>query len=331
MKQKPLITVIVPFYNLEDCVNYCLESIKEQSYTNLEVLCIDDGSTDSTRRLIRAFTATDDRFRLIEQRNSGQAVARNRGVKEAKGEFVAFIDGDDYVSQDYIQRLFDACSNSDSCMAISAFADISLNTNGCQASFVDEKQSVSSANISVEELLYRDLVSSCWGRLAPKNVFLDHPLNLRFYEDVAVGAEYLAAVASIKFVDAPLYYHVRRMGSTVNAKYVSLQQVRDYAAAIEQQTVDLRSMKVDNRAIRYTRSLHLSRLYRIALRAESNDNYVEAVKVDCLNEIKGNLIGQLIDPNISWKNKARFVVAAIFPQHYDSLFNKFVDYQVNRS
>ncbi len=102
---EPLVTVIIPVYNLREPVGHCLRAVCGQTYGNLEILAVDDGSTDGSAEVCGRFAAEDGRVRVIRRENGGVSAARNTGLEEAKGEYIAFVDGDDLVAQDYIARL----------------------------------------------------------------------------------------------------------------------------------------------------------------------------------------------------------------------------------
>ncbi|MCL1847023.1 MAG: glycosyltransferase family 2 protein [Coriobacteriia bacterium] len=101
------VSIIIPIYNGEQVLRQCLDSVLSQTLKNLEVICIDDGSTDSTKAIILEYRARDPRIQLLEQQNSGAAVARNRGIRVAQGEYLAFIDADDlYPTPHILQTLY---------------------------------------------------------------------------------------------------------------------------------------------------------------------------------------------------------------------------------
>ena len=102
-----LISVIVPVYNTEKYVAKCLESILGNTYTNIEVLCVDDGSTDDSLKVIESFSQKDNRVKVISQKNSGVSAARNNGIMQANGEYIAFVDSDDIVSKYYFESLYE--------------------------------------------------------------------------------------------------------------------------------------------------------------------------------------------------------------------------------
>lgn len=108
MSNKPLISVIVPVYNTENYIRDCLDSILTQTYTNLEVIVIDDGSKDKSEEIIQEYIAKDNRVKYFKQENSGLSATRNKGMDIAQGEFISFIDSDDAINKYFYETLYDA-------------------------------------------------------------------------------------------------------------------------------------------------------------------------------------------------------------------------------
>lgn len=104
----PKISIIIPIYNAEKYLSPCLDSILNQTYQNLEILAVDDGSTDRTSQILKSYAKKDPRITIITQKNRGQSAARNAGLEKATGEYLSFIDADDTVSPDFIAKLFGA-------------------------------------------------------------------------------------------------------------------------------------------------------------------------------------------------------------------------------
>ncbi|HAS37211.1 MAG TPA: glycosyltransferase family 2 protein, partial [Ruminococcaceae bacterium] len=92
-----LVSIIIPVYNLEKYIKHCLESVVNQTYKELEIICIDDGSTDGSAEIIKSMAENDPRIKYIYQENAGVSAARNKGLDTATGEYVMFVDGDDYI------------------------------------------------------------------------------------------------------------------------------------------------------------------------------------------------------------------------------------------
>ena len=100
------VSVIVPVYNIEKYLARCVLSLKKQTYKDIEVVIIDDGSTDDSKTIAEKLVGGDDRFVIISQENSGLSAARNTGLKHASGDFVMFVDGDDWIDENCIERKY---------------------------------------------------------------------------------------------------------------------------------------------------------------------------------------------------------------------------------
>ena len=102
----PKISIIVPVYNVEEYIGTCLKSLVEQTLEDIEIICINDGSTDNSIRIIQYFMQNDFRIKLINTSNNGQGIARNIGIQNAKGEYIAFVDPDDWVDNDMYLKMY---------------------------------------------------------------------------------------------------------------------------------------------------------------------------------------------------------------------------------
>ena len=106
-----LVSIIIPIYNLENYIEYCLNSVVNQTYKELEILCVDDGSTDKSAEIIKRFASSDSRIKYFYQDNAGVSAARNKGLDEATGEYVMFVDGDDYIHSQMVERFYNEAKN----------------------------------------------------------------------------------------------------------------------------------------------------------------------------------------------------------------------------
>ncbi|MCR5557534.1 MAG: glycosyltransferase [Butyrivibrio sp.] len=109
MLAKELISVIIPVYNVGNYLERCVESVCKQSYLNIEIILVDDGSTDDSGKICDEFGKVDDRIKVIHQTNKGLAGARNTGIDASRGEYLCFVDSDDYVHPDYVKYLYEIC------------------------------------------------------------------------------------------------------------------------------------------------------------------------------------------------------------------------------
>ncbi|HAQ2281002.1 TPA: glycosyltransferase family 2 protein, partial [Enterococcus faecium] len=119
MNSSDLISVIIPVYNVEKYVGSCLESVCNQTYKNLDIIIVDDGSKDSSNKICEDYALKDSRIRIIHKNNAGLGLARNTGLEHVKGKYVAFIDSDDFVAANYIEAMLNGIkrSNADTCYA----------------------------------------------------------------------------------------------------------------------------------------------------------------------------------------------------------------------
>ncbi len=124
MSSQLCVSVIVPVYNVEAYLRECFESIEGQSFSDYEVLIINDGSTDGSAKIAQEFADKYDNWHLIHKENGGLSSARNAGIVRAKGEYICFVDSDDYIEKDYIQKLYDAACKYDADMVIADYHEV---------------------------------------------------------------------------------------------------------------------------------------------------------------------------------------------------------------
>ena len=118
-KKNPLISVIVPVYKVEQFIHRCVDSILNQTYTNLEIILVDDGSPDRCGEICDEYAEKDSRIRVIHQKNGGPSAARNAGLDICTGEYIAFVDSDDYIEPDMLQQLLSGIGSADFCHRLS--------------------------------------------------------------------------------------------------------------------------------------------------------------------------------------------------------------------
>lgn len=218
-----LISVVVPVYNAEKFLHKSIESVINQSYENIELILINDGSTDSSEMICNKYALADKRIKVITQRNSGPAAARNTGIRHATGTFVFFLDADDFIDCNAIEILVAKYNQYQSDLVMSNFSKLENNgeTVNQRASFhPDNKPFVQQIKVlsKAEILNYvrhflrhpsNHLISYCWARLyklsiiKKNNIFANE--DMRLFEDFVFNLEYLKHTNEIVFVNEPLY------------------------------------------------------------------------------------------------------------------------------
>ncbi len=185
MTTSPLISVVLPVYNKEDYLPDCMETLLNQTYTNLEILLVDDGSTDRTPALCDEYARQDARVRALHKANGGVSDARNYGIRHADGEYITQVDPDDTVDADYVEYLYDLLVKYDADMSICQHRI--LFHNGKVEDFGGQGEKKADAEWCLEKMLYHDVIDvSCWGKLYHRSLFQDfsYPRG-RIFEDHA--------------------------------------------------------------------------------------------------------------------------------------------------
>ncbi len=218
----PLISVVVPVYNVEDYLEECVESIRAQTYRNTEIILVNDGSTDRSAELCREYARKDERIIVAEQSNSGLSQARNRGIETAKGEYIAFVDSDDYIAPEMLSRLYGRMAEDGSDLALCGYWTVDENRkplvpcrvrDGCLSGM--EALSMLSSNefrgvafgIACNKLYRKDLFDGI--RFPPG----------KYHEDVFTLHLLLDRSAKVSVVDDYLYFYRQRGNSITKEGY----------------------------------------------------------------------------------------------------------------
>jgi glycosyltransferase involved in cell wall biosynthesis len=220
---KPLVSIIVPVYNIGEYVGKCLESVCGQSYENLEILVIDDGSTDESGKICDEFAAKDKRLKVYHKKNGGLSDARNFGISKAKGIYIIFIDGDDYIERNFVSRMIDVgSSNTD--VVICGYNDVVP----CEM-VMSGKESAIRLLVKQENL---DVIAcnKMYGRKIFDDKNIRYPVNEK-YEDSLTTYKILAGAKRVFYIPVSLYHYVIREGSIMNsADLISRLNAREKAA-----------------------------------------------------------------------------------------------------
>lgn len=214
-----LISVIVPIYNVEDYLEKCIESIINQTYKNLEIILVDDGSTDNCGIICEKYKKIDDRIIVIHKKNAGLSSARNAGLDISTGCLIGFVDGDDYIELTMYEELKKNMDFYNSDISICNFYHI--NNNCFKKNMIFEKEKFVSAgkekfmNIQNE---YWNVTIVAWNKLYKRFLFKDirYPNNM-IYEDSYIICDLVDKSKRISYLSIPLYNYVVRTNSITNS------------------------------------------------------------------------------------------------------------------
>lgn len=210
--KKDLISVVIPVYNAEVYIKRCLESIQKQTYDNLEIIVVNDGSTDNTQKVLEEIQQQDRRIKMIQKENEGVSAARNDGVATATGKYVYFIDSDDYVENNIIEKLYKVISSQGE-LSVCGFTTVFMNKEDAPFSLYD-----STSIISIEEYLekmsqylYSVYYGSLWNKMYVTEIIKRN--NLKFRKDISLAEDfifnldYLQYVKKVTMLPECMYYY----------------------------------------------------------------------------------------------------------------------------
>jgi len=215
----PKVSIIIPCYNVANYIDRCLTSVINQSYNDFEIILINDGDTDKTLKKCVEWQTKDKRIILISKKNEGQGIARNFGIKIAKGEYITFLDADDWWNKDYLSEMLLGTQNFNNDIVICDFNYHTETKEGAYNQITLIRLSNGKINLDSELHVLSRARTQAWGKLYRKTLFTENKIKAPYYkyEDVAITPYIVAKSKSIYHVDKPLYFYLKnRLESTIN-------------------------------------------------------------------------------------------------------------------
>ena len=228
------ISVIIPIYHVERYIRECLQSVARQSFSAYEVLMVDDGSTDQSGRIAQEYADRYSRFRLIHKENGGLSSARNAGLEQAKGMYVCFVDADDYITEDYLCRLYEKAEETNADMVIADYREVEEQGNiivkelgqpprqGCM-----DRRQLLWALTSVGECHYATTVVVAWNKLIRREIMCRHFFpEGRLHEDEYVIMPLLLECGHVEWIEEVVYLYRQRQGSIMQSAETAMRHLK---------------------------------------------------------------------------------------------------------
>lgn len=217
-----LISIIIPAYNVETWIEKCIDTVRSQTYRNLEIIIIDDGSKDGTGSLCEGLADQDERITLLHQENKGVSEARNQGIKHSNGEYVCFVDADDYISADYVKMLYNSILETDAQMSVCGYVE--ENEKRMERRVLKGNSGVQKSEAILESLFFHDEIGhSLWNKMLDNRLIKEE--SLLFAPDFLVGEDmlfliqYLKRIERVAIIDGIGYHYLLREQSAMQKKY----------------------------------------------------------------------------------------------------------------
>lgn len=318
IKDTPVVSVIVPVYNVEKYLGKCIESIIEQDYSNLEIIIVDDGTPDNSGKIADEYASKDDRIKVLHKENGGVASARNVGMDSATGDFILFVDSDDWLSKDHVSHLMylQSLENADMCM-----------TTG----FYTQKGDVQKEKDTIETMKPEDaaalllspkMVVGTYNKLYRRKWLNDN--NLRQNEKLfsGEGLHFIVTVSQyancVTVSDRKIYYYRRNVSESATTKFnIKMYTNNELSLDCIEKDKIVDSKKFDSMLNLFRTHLMISGVLAV-LTYSSPKKFPHEYK-RWKKEIRKNGKKMIINRYVPLKSKVRIVCASIFPRFWAKL------------
>lgn len=214
----PLISIIIPMYNVENYISECLNSVISQNYKNLEIVVVDDGSTDNSYKITSEYCKQDNRIKIFRKKNGGLSEARNFGIENSFGKYLFFLDSDDFIPDYAIAYLYKLITLYETNISIGAHTILKNNRNIYKGIGIEKTKTLSTKEVLNEILLDKEIDLSTWGKLYKRELFC----SIRFpegkaFEDTATTYKLFYLSEKIAVGGKPVYFYRIRSNSITTA------------------------------------------------------------------------------------------------------------------
>ena len=231
MKGTDKISIIIPVYNVEPYIKRCLDSVINQTYQNLEIICVDDGSTDGSGKICDEYATKDSRIKVFHKENGGVSSAKNLGLKNITGKYIGFVDSDDWIEPDMYEVLHKSAQSKDVPISVASY----FKDTDTESVPMSNKEQIPDGIINTKNMLlyplkrdyYMGFCGYLWNKLFSANIFLNNGLSfneeINYAEDVLLYTEAIIAGKCIgNYIDKPLYHYYQREKSISHSEFINI-------------------------------------------------------------------------------------------------------------
>lgn len=291
--QNPLISVIIPIYNVEVFLRECLDSVLDQTYRNLEIILIDDGSSDKCGAICDEYAGKDSRIKVIHKENGGLSDARNAGLDICTGDFISFVDSDDFIHPKFIETLLNAILTTDADISMCFFTS----ENFVESSEMEKTNILDFVEHEAINLPTKFVV---WNKLYPRKYWEDNRFVKGVKHEDVCAFSFIFEYKSIALLQSQLY-HYRNREESITAK-PSKESLKDLSDAVE-----FLESKVPKNCKKFRRKLFQGRILQLTRRVSMFNDQEAKVK------IRKNIYKIVEDPQVlTWKEKTMVILKSLF-------------------
>lgn len=333
---KVRVSVIIPVYNQEKYLEKCLNSLANQSIDNIELIVINDGSTDGSLNIINKFKKKYSNIILITSSNQGVSSARNKGIKMARGEYIGFVDSDDYIDKDMFLKMYKS--------AVDNNADIV----SCNINFVDEKENIvgrniyyskntliQNKNLLIESLLKVKLHCYLWNKIYKRSLFEENKIffseSMKLQEDVEPTFNIFSHANNVYFLSEKLYYYVQRRNSaTKQLKKQYYYDMLDVIIKINKILKETNFKDINNESHQYFNAIHfMDAAYYLYILVKNGVIEKKEYKVFYKKFKEISLSKIITNSNLNMHSRIKLIAIKLHMQNYIYfiLSNKSIEFQ----
>lgn len=305
---EPVISIIIPIYNVEKYLKRCLDSVEKQIYTNLEIILINDGSTDSSLTIAKEYAKRDGRIKIFSEKNCGLSAARNLGLKHATGKYITFIDSDDYVSKDYVLYLYKLLEkgNFSASMSICSLMNVYENS-GKEVNTGNNKEYTLTGKECIKMMCYHNLVDTCaYAKLGLKELYKDFKFpEGKVFEDIGTTYQLFEKANKVECGFKPKYFYNIRSNSITTREFTPkkldlLKMTDKMADDVVRKYPDLKRAVLRRRI--YARFSTLNQTF-----TSKNTVEIKKIRNELIKFIQKNHKELFLDKNVPKRDKAAYL------------------------
>lgn len=305
-----MVSIIIPAYNSEQYIGRCLKSVMAQTYVDIEIIVINDGSTDNTECVINELSIIDDRIKCYTIDNSGASVARNIGLQKAQGRYLFFVDSDDYIRENAIEVLVNKieCNKADVvCMGHTKVYENRIE----EYSFPWDDNNTYSSEFAIRHILNFNIKGYICDKFYRRDLWNELGLEFergRFCEDWPIITNYIGNCKTVGFVNEPLYFYVQHEESRIHTSSIRVISDYDYAVNVILQYQFLNDQTA-NTVNAFKTNAYLEIIHELSkISFRSNSNVYKMVNKYNLPSYQLALKEVLINTDISFSNKIKYAL-----------------------
>ncbi|HFN7451230.1 TPA: glycosyltransferase family 2 protein [Streptococcus pneumoniae] len=309
------VSVIVPIYNVEKYLKYSIGGILKQSYKNLEIILVNDGSQDNSLAICEEYSKIDNRIKIISVENGGQGKARNIGLQHSTSDWILFLDADDYYDNNAVEYLVELAERYGSDLVVTPLRVVRDHIQGGNASSIKNEKILNlNKDRLIEEMYYGRLLGATpCGKLYKREILEKWPFPDQLFEDLAIAYKHLMSAKKVAVSNQYYYNYYQRVGSTTKSRYTS--KLEDFYRAIEKNYKYLEEDFPNNKELSIALKTRMFTGGFQVVNSMIESGMTKEVKDKSL-EYRKDLLMIIFNSRITKKHKIKHILFSINPKLY---------------